>query len=87
MADDKFANFPDTPVLPANSAHAVVPDDAADLDAVCNAIHAATPGSVRVTTRAGDIVDIFVAEGGVVPIRARRVWASGTSATGIVALY
>lgn len=87
MADDKFADYPDTPVLPASSAQAVVPNDGADLEWVCNALHAATPGTVRVTTRSGDIVNIFVAEGGVVPIRVRRVWQSGTSATGIVALY
>lgn len=87
MADDKFADYPDTPALPASSAHAVVPDDGTDLETVCNAIHAATPGTVRVTTRSGDVVSIFVAEGGVVPIRVRRVWQSGTSATGIVALY
>lgn len=87
MTDDKFAHFPDTPALPAVSASEVVPDDDADLAHVATALNVATPGAVRVTTRAGDVIDVFVAAGSVFPLRVRRVWATGTTATGIRALY
>jgi hypothetical protein len=87
MIDDRFADYPDTPALPAVSASEVVPDDDADLAQVSTAINVATPGAVRVTTRAGDIIDVFVAAGSVFPLRVRKVWATGTTATGIRALY
>lgn len=72
---------------PATNAFEVTPDDGADLPAVTRALNVANAGSVRLITLGGDTVTIFVAAGGVLPIRASRVLASGTTATGIVGLY
>lgn len=87
MAEDKFASYPDTPALPASSASEILPDDSADLAYVCTGLNVATPGAVRVTTKSGDVVDVFVEAGSVFPLRVRRVWATGTTATGIRGLY
>jgi hypothetical protein len=83
MANDKFAAYPDAPGLPATSLIEIVPDDGADLPQVVAGLNVATPGTVRVTTRDGSTGSVFVEAGIVFPIRARRVWATGTSATGI----
>jgi hypothetical protein len=83
MAKDKFAAYPDAPGLPATSLVEVVPDDAADLPHVVAGLNVATPGTVRVTTRDGTVGTVFVEAGIVFPLRIRRIWATGTTATGI----
>ena len=87
MIDDRFAAYPDTPALPAVSVSEVIPNDASDLAHVTTALNVATPGTIRVTTKSGDVVDVFVTAGSVFPLRVRRVWETGTTATGIRALY
>lgn len=87
MARDKFAAYPDAPDMPAASLIEIVPDDAADLPQILTALNVETPGAVRVTMRDGDVGTVFVAAGVVFPVRVRRVWATGTSATGIRGLY
>ena len=87
MAEDKFSSFPDTPALPATSVSNVVPDDDADLETISTGLNVATPGTVRVTTREGQITDVFIAAGHIFPLRVRRIWATGTTATGIRALF
>ena len=87
MAEDKFSSFSDTPALPASSVSEIVPSDEADLDYISIGLNVATPGTVRVTTRNDTTTDVFVAAGLVFPLRVRRVWATGTTATGIRALF
>ena len=41
---------------------------------------------MQVTTKSGTIGRVFVIAGAPFPIRATRIWASGTTATDIVAL-
>ncbi|PTW44021.1 spike base protein, RCAP_Rcc01079 family [Rhodovulum kholense] len=65
----------------------VTPDDSAELPFASRALNVATSGTVRVTTVDGDTGTVFVSSGIALPLRVRRVWATGTSATGIVALY
>lgn len=84
---DPFQSFSQSLESPAAHAYAVTPDDAADLPVACRALNVAAAGTVRVTTVGGDEVSVAVAEGGAFPLRCRRIWATGTSATGIVALY
>jgi len=45
-------------------------------------------GDVKVTTVSGDTV-VFknLADGSILPVQVRRVWATGTSATDMIALY
>jgi hypothetical protein len=78
-----------TPGLESPAAHltSVTPSDIADLQQACRALNVAASGAVRVTTVSGDIATITVAAGVPFPVRCRRVWATGTTATGIVAMY
>ncbi len=87
MARDKFADYAATPGGPAASLIEIVPDDGADLPQVVSALNVAAPGPVRVTTRDGSTGTVFVAAGTVFPIRVKRVWATGTTATGIRGLF
>jgi hypothetical protein len=86
MITDKFAADPDTLSTPATDIFAIVPSDSTDLPHVTKALNAATAGTVRVTTERGTTADLFLAAGLVFPLRVRRVWATGTTATGLRAL-
>jgi len=83
---DKFANHQAGLESPATSLMGVTPNDGSDLPWTSRAISAATSGMVRVTTADGSQGEIFVAAGVPFPIRVARVWATGTTATGLVAL-
>ena len=72
--------------FPALNADAVTPSDAADLPNVARALWVGSSGNVRVDTGGGDNVT-FVGVQGVLPVRVRRVYTTGTTATNIVALY
>ncbi len=71
------------PSDPAITVFDILPDDGADLPQVTTAVNVATPGTVRVTTDAGAVADLTIHPGHAFPIRARRVWLTGTTATGI----
>lgn len=71
---------------PAVTVFDVTPDDASDLARVTQALNVATPGTVRVTTLDGSVSDVQIHPGHAFPLRVRRVWATGTTATGIRAL-
>ena len=83
MARDKFASYPDAPGMPASTLLDIVPSDSSDLPHVLSGLNVATPGTVRVTTKDGSTGDVFVAAGTFFPLRVTRVWATGTTATGI----
>lgn len=71
---------------PAVRLAGVAPNDAADLAFATRAIAVGTEGFVRLTTIQGDTGRVYVVPGAPFPVRARRIWATGTSATDIVAL-
>ena len=83
---DAFANLSRAPSDPATIAFDVTPNDAADLPHVTVGLNVATPGTVRVTAADGTTTDVTIHPGHVFPLRVRRVWATGTSATGITGL-
>jgi hypothetical protein len=83
MIKDKFAAYPDSPGAPAATLIEILPDDGADLPQILSALNVATPGTVQVTTKDGSTGTIFVAAGTLFPLRVRRIWATGTTATGI----
>ena len=64
----------------------VTPDDGADLPVASRALNVAGAGFVQLTTVTGDTGQIYVAAGIPFAVRVQRVWATGTTATGIVAL-
>lgn len=84
---DQFKNFQPGLESPASHLAAVTPSDTQDLPVASRALNVAGAGSIRVTTVKGDTATITVAAGIPFPVRVTRVWATGTNATGIVALY
>ncbi len=80
---DAFANQMRSATDPAISIFEITPDDGADLGQVTTALNAATPGTVRLTTADRSVSDVSVQPSHAFPVRAARVWATGTTATGI----
>lgn len=71
------------PSDPAVTVFDIVPDDGKDLPLLTTALNVATPGTVRITTDDASVADITIHPGVAFPIRARRVWQTGTTATGL----
>lgn len=84
---DKFENANPTIDGPASDFTNVTPDDGADLAVSSRSISVGASGIVQVTSVKGTTGPIYIAAGVPYPIRARRVWATSTTATGIVALH
>jgi len=85
---DKFATY--TPGLtgPADNAFAVTPSDSENLEFVARAVYVGTDGNVAVITSGGDEVTFQnLNQGSILPVRVSRVLATGTTATGLVAIY
>jgi hypothetical protein len=72
---------------PALSAAAVVPNDAADLPNFSRMLYVGVSGHVKVTTLNGDVVEFKNVPTGILMVQARRVWATGTVAADILALW
>lgn len=65
----------------------VTPSDTTDLTAVPKALYIGVAGNISLTGADGATSTFIVASGQTVPLRPRRVRTTGTTATGIVALY
>lgn len=85
MADSHLNNGPGLE-SPCERAAAVTPADGADLANTSRALWIGTAGDVKVTTKQGDTVT-FVGATGWMPIRAARVWSTGTTASNILAVW
>lgn len=83
---DPFKQFSPTLTAPASALYEITPDDGADLGVAVRALNVAAAGAVRVTTVDDTVASVFVAAGTAFPVRVKRVWATGTTATGIVGL-
>lgn len=84
---DPFQSFSKSLTTPPTGGSAVAPSDANDLPVPTRALNVAGAGFVRVTLLDGDVVTLSVAAGVLFPLRAVRIWATGTTAADIVALY
>ncbi|MEP3638196.1 MAG: hypothetical protein ABJN14_13165 [Paracoccaceae bacterium] len=84
---DTFADYAPGLESPATHLVAVTPSDTVDLTFVSRAINVGQSGYVRLTTTGGETETIYIAAGGAFPIRATRVWATGTTAAALVVLY
>lgn len=82
---DQFNSYATELDSPAVSAVEITPADGADLAWTSRALYVGGQGDVKVTTCGGDTVT-FVGLVGLLPVRVKRVFATGTTATGIVAL-
>jgi hypothetical protein len=72
---------------PAEEAFAVTPSDSVDLQTISRGLYVGVSGNVKVTTFADSVVTFVGLAAGIIhPIRAKRVWATGTDATSIVAV-
>ncbi|MEJ2816383.1 hypothetical protein [Caulobacter sp. CCG-8] len=71
--------------FPAEDFYPVTPDNANDLAVFTRAICLAVGGDVKVHKLDGTAVTLTL-PAGVIPIRVRRIWSIGTTATGITAL-
>lgn len=87
MPQDAYDNMAPSLQSPAVGIEEITPDDLTDLGNVTRALNVTTAGAVRVITADGSTGDVFVAAGIAFPIRASRVLATGTTATGIRGLY
>lgn len=73
------------PSDPAHDAVAVTPSDATQLGGV-RGLYVGGAGDVAVEMQAGTTLTFAATAGGVLPIKVKRVLATGTTATGIIAL-
>ena len=82
----KTSPTPTYPMYPEDAA-AVTPSDSVDLPQF-SVIYVGGAGNVKVTTAQGSVVTFSgVNAGTVIPVRVRRVWSTGTTATLMTAVY
>lgn len=85
---DIFEKHPVVLDSPGSRASAVTPNDSADLSDTARYLWIGVAGDVKVDTAGGDTVTFKgCAAGSVLPVRVRRVHATGTTATDIVACW
>ncbi len=88
MAYDPFEGKAHTVDAPASHAFAVTPDDANDLGVVARGLYVGAGGDVALRTPSGeDVTFSNVSGGAILPVRALRVLATGTTASAIIGLY
>lgn len=87
MPIDLYRNLEGTASGPATRLRAVSPHDDNDLEYVASGLFIGGAGTIAVIARNdASPVTLTVQAGQLLPIRAKRVRATGTTATGIVAL-
>lgn len=76
---------------PADSAAAITPNNSTDLTGVTRGLYVGVSGDVKVDLYDNETVTtvtfVDLAAGVIHPIRARRVYATGTSATSILGIF
>lgn len=84
---DRFADHARGLDAPADHAFAISPNDSTDLSETTRALYIGTGGDISLVTASGATVSFTtVLSGSILPVRCRRVRATGTTATGIVGL-
>ncbi len=94
MARTPPSEIPETQITtPAISGHVVTPSDSVDLPHLSRGINVAVAGTVKYnpaggTSNASDAtVTLFLVAGVIHPVAASRIYATGTTATGIVTVW
>lgn len=75
---------------PANGGYSVTPSDGSDnvTQNKCRAIAVLVSGDVKVLTGEDETVTVYVTAGAPLPFRnLKRIYSTGTTATGVVVLY
>ena len=84
---DNFDNQNPGLTAPASDGFAITPNDGADLGRVPRAIFVGGAGAIALVTKAGTTLTFSgLTAGTVLPVRAKRVLATGTTATGLIGL-
>lgn len=87
MIVDRFASHARGLSAPADHAFAITPDDGTDLSYVTRALYVGSAGAVTVVMAEGTTITFSgLFAGQVLPVRVRRVLATGTTATALVGL-
>jgi hypothetical protein len=85
---DNFANHSTGLDSPAGNAYQVTTSDGADQAFTTRGIYVGVAGNVKVTTAGGNAVTfVAVPAGSILPVRAARIWATGTTATNLIGMY
>lgn len=85
---ENFQGRADQFSAPARRGFAIAASDAADLPAETRAIYVGTGGDLALVLASGDQITLAgIAGGMLLPVRARRVIATGTTASQLVGLY
>jgi hypothetical protein len=88
MAVNPFAGFGGDMLAPSGDGVAVTPSDTVDLAVLPRRLWSGSGGNIKINTAAGNpLTYTAVPAGTYLNVRASRVWATGTSATGIVAEF
>lgn len=84
-----YTNLKAENTAPAESCAAVTASDSTDLDGgTCRALYVGTGGNINIDDAFGNTVLLSnVPTGSVLPVRAKRVRATSTTASNLVALY
>lgn len=81
-----MATFTTTPDSCASRAFSVTPADS-DMAQSARAVYIGTGGDMKVTTVGGDVVTFTnLSAGSLMPVSVKRIWSTGTTASGIVGL-
>lgn len=85
---DKFSDYPTSLTAPARDAEAVVPSDATNLATLPRAIYVGQSGNIAARLAGGQSVTFQnVQAGSIIPIRVIGINATGTTASGLLALW
>ena len=85
---DSFKNLSDSPDFSARKLVAVTPHNSNDLAYTTKALFIGTGGNIVVLAEDDTVaVTLKVTDGQILPVRAKRVLETNTTATGIVGLY
>lgn len=88
MAIDPQPNYSKWIDSPAENAETVTPSNSVDITYVSRALYIGSTGDVKVDMKGGQTVTLVaVPAGAILPIRVTRVYATGTTASSIIALY
>lgn len=84
---DNFSTAATGLTSPGEHAAAVTPSNSTDMAQACRALYIGVSGDVKVTTTGGETVTFVGVPIGPLPMRCVRVFATGTTATNIIAIW
>ncbi|MBM7045436.1 hypothetical protein [Rhizobium lusitanum] len=89
-AKDDYFQYTNDLSSPATHCALVTPSDTVDLTEITRAVAFTAAGTLKVTMQGGETVVIpsgALSPGQMNPMRVTRIWATGTTATGLVAWW